>query len=198
MLNKIKLTISKLTLYPYWFLLKHTKAFPVIKEDMAKWIAPWEPYEKPITYAQFCRLMQARAFRNVLYLRLSKNPLLFLSLFYRIKDTLELSTPSAQVGGGLFLIHGFATVVVATSIGKNCTVSQQVTIGWGRGGTPTLEDNVYVGAGAIIVGGITVGHNSKVGAGAVVTKNVPPCCTVVGNPARIIRRNDKKCNEELK
>lgn len=65
-------------------------------------------------------------------------------------------------------------------IGCNCTILHNVTIGAGRGGAPTIGDNVYIGAGAIIIGDIKIGDNVKVGAGAVVFKDVPSNSTVVG------------------
>ena len=70
-------------------------------------------------------------------------------------------------------MHGFSTVVNASHIGKNFHVAQQVTIGWGPSGTPTIGINVKVYAGAINVGRVHVGNNAIIGAGTVVTKDVP-------------------------
>lgn len=84
-------------------------------------------------------------------------------------------------------MHGFSTIVNCSEMGDNCLVSQNVTIGWGKGGTPKIGNNVEVYAGAIICGGISIGDKVKIGAGAVVTKDIPSNCTVVGNPARIIK-----------
>ena len=63
--------------------------------------------------------------------------------------------------------------------------------------SPVLGNNVYIGAGAKIIGGITIGNNVKIGAGSVVVKNVPDNCTVVGNPARIIKKNGIKVKEVI-
>ena len=81
-------------------------------------------------------------------------------------------------------------------IGDNVTLYQGVTLG-GTGKEkgkrhPTLKDNVMVSAGAKILGSFTIGENSKIGAGSVVLKEVPPNCTVVGVPGRIVKRNDVK------
>ena len=81
-------------------------------------------------------------------------------------------------------------------IGDNVTLYQGVTLG-GTGKEkgkrhPTLEDNVMVSAGAKILGSFTIGENSKIGAGSVVLEEVPPNCTVVGVPGRIVRMGDKK------
>lgn len=74
-------------------------------------------------------------------------------------------------------------------IGRNCIIRQGVTIGGRSGHTqlPVLEDNVDVGAHAQILGPVTLGHNSVIGAGAIVVKDVPPYAVVVGNPARVIK-----------
>ena len=83
-----------------------------------------------------------------------------------------------------------------TGIGDNITLYQGVTLG-GTGKEqgkrhPTLEDNVMVSAGAKVLGSFTIGENSKIGAGSVVLKEVPPNCTVVGVPGRVVKMNDEK------
>lgn len=103
-----------------------------------------------------------------------------------------------EIGPGLFIQHGFATIISATSIGKNCWINQQVTIGYcANGRSPKIEDNVTVNAGAKIIGGVLIGSNSIIGANAVVVKDVPPNVTVVGVPAYIVRRNGSSCRDKL-
>lgn len=105
--------------------------------------------------------------------------------------------PGATIGKGLFIDHGSGVIIGETTIiGDNVTLYQGVTLG-GTGKEqgkrhPTLEDNVMVSAGAKILGSFTIGENSKIGAGSVVLEEVPPNCTVVGVPGRIVRMNDKK------
>ena len=105
--------------------------------------------------------------------------------------------PGAQIGKGLFVDHGSGVIIGETTvIGDNVTLYQGVTLG-GTGKEqgkrhPTLEDNVMVSAGAKILGSFTIGENSKIGAGSVVLEEVPPNCTVVGVPGRIVKRDDKK------
>ena len=105
--------------------------------------------------------------------------------------------PGAQIGRGLFIDHGSGVIIGETTvIGDNVTLYQGVTLG-GTGKEqgkrhPTLEDNVMVSAGAKILGSFTIGENSKIGAGSVVLEEVPPNCTVVGVPGRIVRMGDKK------
>ena len=105
--------------------------------------------------------------------------------------------PGAQIGEGLFIDHGHGVVIGETAIiGDNVTLYQGVTLG-GTGKEqgkrhPTLEDNVMVSAGAKVIGSFKIGKNSKIGAGSVVIEEVPPNCTVVGVPGRIVRMGDQK------
>ncbi len=105
--------------------------------------------------------------------------------------------PGATIGKGLFIDHGSGVIIGETAeLGDNITLYQGVTLG-GTGKEkgkrhPTLRDNVMVSAGAKVLGSFTIGENSKIGAGAVVLEEVPPDCTVVGVPGRIVRRKDKK------
>ncbi len=110
--------------------------------------------------------------------------------------------PAAQIGDGLFIDHGMGVVIGETSVvGKNVTLYQGVTLG-GTGKEkgkrhPNIGDNVVVGAGAKVLGNITVGDNSYIGANAVVLKDVPPNATVVGVPGHITRQDGKKIDRLL-
>ena len=102
---------------------------------------------------------------------------------------------SAEVGPGLFIPHtGYVVLSTRARLGRNCTLTQGVTIGHARGGSgnrqgvPVLGDRVYVGPGAAVIGPITVGDDALVGVGAVVLRNVPSRGVAVGNPARVISR----------
>ena len=105
--------------------------------------------------------------------------------------------PGATIGKGLFIDHGSGVIIGETAIlGDNITLYQGVTLG-GTGKEqgkrhPTLEDNVMVSAGAKVIGSFKIGKNSKIGAGSVVIEEVPPNCTVVGVPGRIVRMGDQK------
>jgi len=102
--------------------------------------------------------------------------------------------PGAQIGRGVFIDHGMGVVIGETSvIGDNCLLYQGVTLG-GTGKEhgkrhPTLRDNVVVGAGAKVLGAITVGTNTRIGAGSVLLRNVDPDSTVVGIPGRVIHQS---------
>ncbi len=103
--------------------------------------------------------------------------------------------PGAKIGQRLFIDHGAGVVIGETAeIGNDVTLYHGVTLGgtsWNKAKRhPTLGNNVLVGAGAKILGPIILGDNVRVGANSVVNKNVPPCCTVVGIPGRIVHRKN--------
>jgi serine O-acetyltransferase len=110
--------------------------------------------------------------------------------------------PAAKLARGVFIDHGMGVVIGETAeVGENVTLYQGVTLG----GTslkrekrhPTLEANVVVGAGAAVLGAITVGEGTRVGGGSVVVRDVPPNSVVVGVPGRIIYRDGKPVRQEF-
>jgi serine O-acetyltransferase len=117
-------------------------------------------------------------------------PARLLSHFARFFTGIEIH-PGAEIGESFFIDHGMGVVIGETAIiGDNVHMFQGVTLG----GTstrrakrhPTLKDNVVVGAGAKVIGDITIGENAKIGAGSVVVTNVPPNATVVGVPGHVV------------
>ncbi|MGA4722311.1 serine O-acetyltransferase [Fictibacillus nanhaiensis] len=110
--------------------------------------------------------------------------------------------PGAQIGRRFFIDHGMGVVIGETCIiGNDVTLYQGVTLG-GTGKEkgkrhPTLEDHVLVATGAKVLGNITIGKNSKVGAGSVVLQHVPPDATVVGIPGRVVIKDGIKVGCEL-
>ncbi|MDV6377331.1 serine O-acetyltransferase [Sporosarcina sp. GW1-11] len=110
--------------------------------------------------------------------------------------------PGAVIGRRLFIDHGMGVVIGETcEIGDDVTLYQGVTLGGtGKEGGkrhPTLCDNVLVASGAKVLGSITIGENSKVGAGSVILKEVPPNSTVVGIPGKIVISNGVRVNDKL-
>lgn len=101
--------------------------------------------------------------------------------------------PFAKIGKRLFLPHPNGVIIHHDAIiGDDCIIMQQVTIGQlASGGAPTLGHGVYVGAGAKILGKITVGEKARIGANSVVLCDVPAGTTAVGSPARIVTRTQE-------
>jgi serine O-acetyltransferase len=110
--------------------------------------------------------------------------------------------PGAQIGEDFFIDHGMGVVIGETTIiGNSVLLYQGVTLG-GTGLVkgkrhPTIGNNVVIGTGAKVLGNITIGDNSYVGANAVVIKDVPPNSTVVGVPGRITKQDGKKIELSL-
>lgn len=105
----------------------------------------------------------------------------------------------ANIGKG-FTIHNFSGIFICeTTIGENCIVFQGVTIGFLRGKPtpPKIGNNVFLGAGAKVLGSVTIGNNVVVGANSVVMSDVPDNCTVMGVPARIISRETNWIADKL-
>lgn len=126
----------------------------------------------------------------------SRTLLKFLRPFYivgkrlvEIYSGISLST-QARIGSGLYINHFGSIFVGASIIGENCNLSHEVTIGVaGRGdkrGLPVVGDRVYFGAGAKVVGKVTIGNDVAIGANAVVTHDLSDCAVAVGAPARVV------------
>jgi serine O-acetyltransferase len=125
----------------------------------------------------------------------------FVSHVSRFLTGIEIH-PAARIGPGVFIDHGMGVVIGETAeVGENVTLYQGVTLG----GTslkrdkrhPTLERNVVVGTGAAVIGAITLGEGTRVGAGSVVVKDVPPNSVVVGVPGRVIYRDGQRVVESI-
>jgi len=165
--------------------------------------------QKQASYYQLCKdfvqiMTSHPEFRSLFYHRIRKQyPILTYVMSKCLcapQNALYIMTPASSIGPGLFIVHGFSTIISAKSIGSNCMIGQQVTIGFTSmdpNDCPTIEDDVAIFPAAIVIGGITIGSNSVVGANAVVVKDVPKNCTVVGVPAYIVKRNGLPTRESL-
>ncbi len=106
----------------------------------------------------------------------------FISLFYG----LEISI-SQEIGGGLYIAHTYGVVIMPERIGRNCSIISNVTIGLRNERVfPVIGNNVFIGAGARVLGGIRIGDGARIGANAVVIDDIPAGATAVGVPAKII------------
>lgn len=177
----------------------HTQAFELFKQDAQRWViqgqvVPADAITLRTLLLLLYRHMPLRAmawFRLGSWLKQQGIPFLpgvIQRLLYR-RYGLEIWI-GADIDGGLYIAHPIGTVIAPTRIGKNCSIIASVTIGMRNEWTfPQIGDNVFIGAGARVLGGITVGDNAVIGANAVVIHDVPAGTTVVGIPARAVRSN---------
>ena len=145
--------------------------------------------EVVLTYPGF-HARQIHRLAHSLHQRGYRVPARLVSHFARAVTGIEIH-PGASIGEKFFIDHGMGVVIGETAIiGENVHLFQGVTLG----GTstrrakrhPTLARNVVVGAGAKVIGDVTIGENAKIGAGSVVVTNVPPNATVVGVPGHVV------------
>jgi serine O-acetyltransferase len=125
-----------------------------------------------------------------------------LSNLFRWLTGIEIH-PGATIGCRFFIDHGMGVVIGETAeIGNDCTLYHGVTLGgtsWDKGKRhPTLQDNVVIGAGAKVLGPITIGASAKIGSNSVVVKDVPSMATVVGIPGHIVTRTDDGNDDKRK
>lgn len=145
-------------------------------------------------------LIFQKEFRNLFYYRLGRWSI-FLRYLPKL-STLYINVPNGKIGEGLVIQHGFSTIITAESIGKNCWINQQVTIGYNDSktygyGKPVIGDNVRISAGAKVIGPIRIGDNSTVGCNAVISKSLPENTVIVPSTMRIIRENGIKTSKSF-
>ncbi len=167
----------------------------MVREDRQA-VLERDPAAKSMLEVRLCypglKALKAHRRANALYKKGYVVLARWLSQRARHKTGIEIH-PGAEIGRRVFIDHGDGVVIGETTIiGDDVTIYQGVTLG-GTGKDegkrhPTIEDGVTIGAGAKVLGPITIGHHSKVGAGSIVLKDVPPNCTVVGNPGRIVKK----------
>ena len=133
---------------------------------------------------------------NKLYKNNFKTLARIIMAFSQILTNIDIH-PGATIGKRVFIDHGIGVVIGETAIiGDDVTIYQGVTLGGvslNKGKRhPTIEDNVIIGGGAKVLGDITIGKGSKIGANSVVVKDVPPYSTVVGIPGKIVKRSENE------
>lgn len=142
-------------------------------------------------------MIEVKYFRNIFYMRINKKPFL-IRLFFPEDSNFRIC--KRNIGPGMYAAHPFSTILNAKSIGKNFSFRQCTTLGNKEDGrndlVPVIGDNVTLGSHVCIIGDITIGNNVIVGAGSVVVKSVPDNVVVVGNPARVIRKNNEHSKSE--
>lgn len=174
----------------------------MITIDVERWVEALGWKNRTFLIQLLTLLRTVKEYRNLYYFRLfqgnlSARILMFLlKLVYSERTDLFLDH-SCRIGAGLFIQHGFSTIVMA-DMGENCWINQQVTIGHkDKTGRPQIGDNVRITAGAKVLGNIQIGNNVTIGANAVVVKPVPSNCVVVGIPASIVKRDGVNVRQAL-
>jgi len=195
--------LAKVWAYPLWRSVRRSQARNDVAEDIDWWLRCYDDAElfDLDQYAQFTYLASSFAeFRTLVHYRLRSAPIALrrlLQALYRPEPTLTLGAES--IGPGLFIQHGFATIVEAESIGSHCWINQQVTIGYNFGsgatGRPSLGDRVRVHAGAVVMGPITLHDGAVVGANATVLHDVEPGEIVVGPAATVLKRRNGSADD---
>ncbi|BAW04947.1 serine acetyltransferase [Nocardia seriolae] len=189
----LRLRVARVLVYPLWRSVAGAPAAVDVRADIAWWVeCIGAPKLRALDeYSRFAYLAAALPeFRTLVHYRLrGRSPALriLLGACYRPLPTLTLEAD--RIGPALFMQHGVATIVTAQSIGGHCWINQQVTIGHDAKGRPTLGDRVRVGAGAVVLGPITLHDGATVGANATVIHDVPAGVTMVAPLAtELIRR----------
>lgn len=175
----------------HWLYYKTAFNRVAMEEDFRRNIRQFL-HKDQLNFFTFCELLTFYVMvRNIFYARVAYRHHYYakvLSVFARPLPLLDISS-TAEIGGGLIVQHGYATIIAPRKIGKNCWVNQGVTIGYTNDNDcPTLGDNVTVYAGAKILGDVHVGNNVVVAANAVIVKDVEDNCIVGGVPAKVIKR----------
>jgi serine O-acetyltransferase len=183
--------VAHLRALPALRLVDRARARATIEHDVARWA---ECLRLPRHWGARRVLVHLLAtypeFRNLLEYRLrGENPILRALTFRLLRPVETLTLEVGEIGGGLFIQHGFATIVNAERIGEDCWINQQVTVGhvYDRG-RPTIGDRVTIAAGAVVVGPVEVGDDVTIGANTTVVKDVAAGSVVVGPPARVLAR----------
>jgi serine O-acetyltransferase len=157
-------------------------------------------YSGPFSYKKLIKGLRAKGFKYMFFVRLKRHSNTLISfpakfmvwlLTYRYGFQIPSITP---IGGGFFIGH-FGTIIISVnaSIGKNCNIAHGCTLGAARGrnaGAPQIKDFVWIGTGAVLVGNIQVGPNVMIAPNAFVNFDVPPHSIVIGNPGKIISKQN--------
>lgn len=191
---------NKLKLIPSYFYFLYYKKKSLVGKDLDIWVKTLR-VDKGNERKNFFWLMQnLKEYRSTFYWRIGKKSNC-IKWFAPAHPTLYIQVSPYKVGEGLVIQHGHSSIILIESCGINCQIWQNVTLGKKKSGDnqpiPTIGNNVKICAGAIVIGDVHIGDNSTIGAGAIVLKDVPDNCVVVGNPARIIKRNGNVVNEAL-
>lgn len=186
--RKLGFLLNQFRILPAWGIVCCSRNRAVIMQDLQRW-KELDRLPKGDYTAMGYLLVLKKEYRNLVIYRLkqkSRMAALVFGVLFRPMDTLFINAP--QIGPGLYIQHGFATIISARSIGSNCYINQQVTIGFEGEKLPVIGNDVRICAGAKVIGNAVIGDGSVIGANAVVTKEVPPGEVWGGVPAVFIKK----------
>ena len=167
-----------------------------LKSERNIWIKIIKNGDK-YSFNKFIFILKLPEYRSLLYYRMGGISKL---VSWIASGQICLYLETSKIGNGLVIQHGYSTIINCRSIGENCQIWHNVTIGTNKshsGNLAEIGNNVKICTGAIVIGDIRIGNNVTIGAGCVVTKNVPDNSTVVGNPAYLISFNGEKVYQKL-
>ena len=179
--------LSVLRVIPAYLFFRNNRFKKKCEQDLEQWVNLAPEVENHALFWQFAYLLiYEKALRNILLNRLHRNPGMYLitRILFKPLESCYINMPPEKIGGGFSFKHGFSTIVAAKEIGERCRIYQQVTVGYHGDDAPVIADDVRITAGAIVIGNVHIGKDAVVGAGAVVTHDVPEKSVVVGVPAR--------------
>jgi len=192
-IQQIVIYLNILRFFPHLICFSLSKNKSVIKLDLEAYKNEY-CINSSLYYSLLHFLFYNRSFRSLFYHRIGNAKWLIQFLGRGMQ---HLTLTRIPIGSGLLLFHAYGTILNAKSIGKNCRIVHNVTLGDKNGEKPVIKDNVEILTNAVIVGGITIGNNCVIGPGAVVFKSIPDNCVVVGNPAYILKENGVVVNRKL-
>jgi serine O-acetyltransferase len=181
--------ISAIRLIPHIFRFTISEKRALLDGDLQRWTSLFGPLNSKTALGRVVDFVYIMTYypeyRSVFYFRHRYFGHAFGFLCRGLPD---VAISAGKCGPGLFLQHGFGTLISADSIGENLTVGQQSSIGYAVNGVdrPTIGDNVIIGAGVRVLGRLHVGDNARLSANSLVIANVPPNCVVMGVPAKVI------------
>ncbi len=194
--KKLLASINYPRTFPVYLCAICSKQKHLIKDDIARWneidqinFGFFQSLNWYLTYKKEFRTLIEHRLKNPSRSLMSFVHFTIARILWKPLETLYIYTK--DIGGGLYIQHGFSTIISAKKIGKNCRIYQQVTIGYKQEFSPILEDNVSVTCGAKVLGDVTMHSGSLAAAGAVVVKDVPENAIVGGVPAKVIAYKDE-------
>ncbi len=190
----VRCFLNSIRLAPHLILLLSADKGGVLKADLARWatICGLEEPHKTIDFIKIFIILMTfyPEFRNLFYFRLGLKARLFAWMCPHLEG---LHIDAKFIGPGLFIQHGQGTLISAESIGANCWINQQVTIGYtNNADRPTIGNNVRIGPGARILGNVKIGDNATICPNTVVLDNVPAGATLFGVPGRVIWKGERQ------